>query len=54
MDNNQIIEVLQNKKSDINKLQIALFIVRYRIEYCKYYNIDMVTDPLLSKVLLFR
>ena len=53
MNLDQIIQTIKDKKSDPNKLFIALFYTRQRIEYCKYHNIDMFTDPLLSKVLFF-
>lgn len=54
MSQNKIIETIKNKHSDPDKLRLALFLVRIRIDYCLEHNIDMIKDPLLSKILLFR
>ena len=54
MSNNEIISIIKDRHSDLDKLQLALFVVRSRIEHCLKYNLDMQKDPLLSKVLLFK
>ena len=54
MSDREVIETILNKHSNLNKLQIALFVVRNRINHCLKYNLDMSKDSILSKILLFK
>ena len=54
MDTDSIVAVLENKNSDETSLVQALTIVRNHIDYCNYYNIDMLSDKLLARVLKWR
>ena len=54
MSHKEIIDIISKKDSDINKLHIALFIIRIHINYCLKHKINLYDDPLLRNVLLFR
>ena len=54
MDIESITSIVKNKQSNDISLLEALNIIRLHIDYCRKYNIDMYTDPLLARVLLWR
>ncbi len=53
MSIDQIVYIIKNKKLDLNDHYVATLLIKQRIEYCINHNINMSTDPLLSRVLLF-
>lgn len=54
MEIDSIVDILENSHSNEKSLISALSIVRKHIEYCIHYNIDMLTDPLLARVLKWK
>lgn len=54
MDIKTIVNVVKNPNSTEISLLQALMIIRQHIEYCIHYNIDMLSDPLLANVLLWK
>lgn len=54
MDLNEIISIVNDRNSDPDLLREALEIVRCHINYCVYHNINMLSDPLLARVLKWR
>lgn len=54
MDDEMIINVVKNKKCNEVSLLQALMIIRHHIDYCIHYNINLLSDPLLDRVLLRR
>lgn len=47
----KICHILNSRNSNDTELRLAISIVKDHILYCKYHNIDMLSDPLLSRVL---
>ena len=54
MDHNKVISIVKDRNSNPTLLREALEIVRYHIDYCVSHNINMLSDPLLAKVLLWK
>ena len=54
MDLDKIISIVKDRNSNPNLLHDALEIVRYHIDYCALHNINVLSDPLLAKVLVRR
>lgn len=54
MDDSAVVAIIKSKNANTISLLQALTIVRQRIDNCIHCNKDLLSDPLLAKVLLRR